>query len=55
MPRRTLGVIWHKDHYHSPLAEHYLAALRQWAAGCKWRRIDHDIRLLGDVEAVGRC
>jgi LysR family hydrogen peroxide-inducible transcriptional activator len=30
-PRRTLGVVWHKHHYHSPLAEHFLAALRQWA------------------------
>lgn len=31
-PRRTLGVVWHKHHYHTPLAEHFLGALRQWAA-----------------------
>jgi LysR family hydrogen peroxide-inducible transcriptional activator len=30
-PRRTLGVVWHKHHYHTPLAEHFLAALRHWA------------------------
>jgi LysR family hydrogen peroxide-inducible transcriptional activator len=31
-PRRTVAVIWHRHHYHSPLAERFLAELRQ-AAG----------------------
>lgn len=31
-PRRTWGSVWHKHRYHSPLAEHFLAAVRQWAA-----------------------
>jgi LysR family hydrogen peroxide-inducible transcriptional activator len=30
-PRRTIAVIWHRHHYHSPLAEEYLAGLREWA------------------------
>ncbi len=32
-PRRTIAVAWHKHHYHSPLAERFLAELRQWAVG----------------------
>lgn len=32
-PRRTIAVIWHKHHYHSPMAERFLVELRQWAAG----------------------
>jgi LysR family hydrogen peroxide-inducible transcriptional activator len=31
-PRRTVAVIWHKHHYHSPMAERFLAELRRWAA-----------------------
>ena len=31
-PRRTVAVAWHRHHYHSPLAERFLAELRQWAA-----------------------
>jgi LysR family hydrogen peroxide-inducible transcriptional activator len=31
-PHRTVAVIWHRHHYHSPLAERFLAELRQ-AAG----------------------
>ena len=31
-PRRTLAVVWHKHRYRSPLAEHFLAAVRQWAS-----------------------
>ena len=30
-PRRTIAVIWHRHHYHSPLAEQYLAGLKEWA------------------------
>jgi LysR family hydrogen peroxide-inducible transcriptional activator len=30
-PRRTVAVVWHRHHYHSPLAEHFLAELRRWA------------------------
>jgi LysR family hydrogen peroxide-inducible transcriptional activator len=30
-PRRTIAVVWHRHHYHSPLAERFLAELRQWA------------------------
>jgi LysR family hydrogen peroxide-inducible transcriptional activator len=29
--RRTVAVAWHRHHYHSPLAERFLAELRQWA------------------------
>jgi LysR family hydrogen peroxide-inducible transcriptional activator len=29
--RRTVAVVWHRHHYHSPLAERFLAELRQWA------------------------
>lgn len=31
-PRRTVAVVWHKHHYHSPMAEHFLTELRLWAA-----------------------
>ena len=31
-PRRTIAVIWHRHHYHSPMAERFLAELRRWAA-----------------------
>jgi hypothetical protein len=24
-------VVWHRQHYHSPLAERFLEELRQWA------------------------
>jgi DNA-binding transcriptional LysR family regulator len=30
-PRRTIAVIWHKHHYHSPMAERFLEQLRRWA------------------------
>jgi LysR family transcriptional regulator, hydrogen peroxide-inducible genes activator len=30
-PRRTVAVVWHRHHYHSPLAEWFLTDLRQWA------------------------
>jgi LysR family hydrogen peroxide-inducible transcriptional activator len=30
-PRRTVAVVWHRHHYHSPLAEQFLAELRRWA------------------------
>jgi LysR family hydrogen peroxide-inducible transcriptional activator len=30
-PRRTIGVVWHKHYFHSPLAAKYLIELRQWA------------------------
>ena len=30
-PQRTVGVIWHKHYFHSPLASKYLGELRQWA------------------------
>jgi len=30
-PHRTLAVIWHRHHYHSPLAEHFLDEIRQTA------------------------
>jgi len=30
-PRRTVAVVWHRHHYHSPLAERFLTELRQWA------------------------
>jgi LysR family hydrogen peroxide-inducible transcriptional activator len=30
-PQRTIGVIWHKHYFHSPLAERFLAELREWA------------------------
>jgi LysR family hydrogen peroxide-inducible transcriptional activator len=30
-PVRTVAVVWHRHHYHSPLAEEFLAGLRQWA------------------------
>jgi LysR family hydrogen peroxide-inducible transcriptional activator len=33
-PRRTIAAIWHR-HYHSPLAEHFLAVVRRWAAELK--------------------
>lgn len=28
-PRRTIAVIWHRHHYHSPLAERFLGVLRK--------------------------
>jgi LysR family hydrogen peroxide-inducible transcriptional activator len=31
-PRRTLAVIWHRHHYHSPAAERFLTGMRAWAA-----------------------
>jgi LysR family hydrogen peroxide-inducible transcriptional activator len=31
-PRRTIAVICHRHYYHSPLAEEFLADLRQWAS-----------------------
>jgi LysR family hydrogen peroxide-inducible transcriptional activator len=31
-PRRTIAVVWHRHHYHSPLAQRFLAELRRWAA-----------------------
>jgi LysR family hydrogen peroxide-inducible transcriptional activator len=31
-PRRTIAVVWHRHHYHSPMAERFLAELRRWAA-----------------------
>jgi LysR family hydrogen peroxide-inducible transcriptional activator len=30
-PRRTVAVICHRHYYHSPLAEEFLAGLRQWS------------------------
>ena len=30
-PQRTIAVVWHKHHYHSALAEHFLTQLRQSA------------------------
>jgi LysR family hydrogen peroxide-inducible transcriptional activator len=30
-PRRTIGVVWHKHYFHSPLAARFLSELRQWA------------------------
>jgi LysR family hydrogen peroxide-inducible transcriptional activator len=30
-PRRTIAVVWHRHHYHSPMAEGFLAELRGWA------------------------
>jgi LysR family transcriptional regulator, hydrogen peroxide-inducible genes activator len=35
-PRRTIAVISHKHHYHSPMAERFLAELRRWA--CELQR-----------------
>jgi LysR family hydrogen peroxide-inducible transcriptional activator len=32
-PRRTIGVVWHKHYFHSPLAIKYLFELRHWAKG----------------------
>jgi LysR family hydrogen peroxide-inducible transcriptional activator len=31
-PRRTVAAIWHRHHYHSPLAEQFLVELRRWSA-----------------------
>ena len=31
--RRAIAVVWHRHHYHSPMAERFLAELRQWAKG----------------------
>jgi LysR family hydrogen peroxide-inducible transcriptional activator len=31
-PRRTIAAVWHRHHYHGPLAEQFLAELRAWAA-----------------------
>ena len=31
-PTRTIAAVWHRHRYHSPAAEHFLAALREWAA-----------------------
>jgi DNA-binding transcriptional LysR family regulator len=30
-PRRTVAVVWHRHHYHSPMARRFMAELRQWA------------------------
>jgi LysR family hydrogen peroxide-inducible transcriptional activator len=30
-PQRTLGVVWHRHYFHSPLATNFLAELRRWA------------------------
>ena len=30
-PRRTIGVVWHRHYFHSPLAAKYLVHLRRWA------------------------
>ncbi len=30
-PQRTLGVVWHRHYFHSPLATKFLAELRRWA------------------------
>jgi LysR family hydrogen peroxide-inducible transcriptional activator len=30
-PRRTVAVVWHRHHYHSPMAKRFLTELRQWA------------------------
>jgi LysR family hydrogen peroxide-inducible transcriptional activator len=35
-PRRTIAVLWHRHHYHSPMAERFLAELRRWAK--EWQR-----------------
>jgi LysR family hydrogen peroxide-inducible transcriptional activator len=29
-PRRTLAAVWHRHHYHGPLAAYFLAGLRRW-------------------------
>jgi LysR family hydrogen peroxide-inducible transcriptional activator len=34
-PQRTLGVVWHRHYFHSPLALRFLDELRGWAKGHK--------------------